>query len=71
MPELSTLGGGSLMKSKLRRLFLFFVLGLGALHGVAMDPKKIEELLDTMNQTKIEMTIQGQNDEDKSKQSGT
>ena len=58
------------MKTKLRRLLLFFILGLGALHGVAMDPKKVEELLDTMNQTKIEITIQGQNDENKSKQSG-
>lgn len=58
------------MKSTLRRLFLFFVLGFGALAGVIMDPKKIEELLATMNQTKIEMTIEKQNDEDKSKQSG-
>ena len=58
------------MKSKLRRLFLFFVLGLGALHGVTMDPEKIEQLLNTMNQTRIEMAIQGENDEDKSKQSG-
>ena len=58
------------MKSKLRRLCLFFVLGLGALHGIQMDPKTIEELLNTMNQTRVELTIQGQNDEDKSKQSG-
>jgi hypothetical protein len=58
------------MKSKLRRLFLFFVLGFGALAGVVMDPNKIEELLDTMNQTRIEMTIQQENDGDKSKQSG-
>jgi len=58
------------MKSKLRRLFLFFLLGLGALHGVAMDPEKIEELLATMNQTIIEMTIQQKGEEDKSKQSG-
>jgi hypothetical protein len=58
------------MKSKLRRLFLFFVLGFGALAGVTMDPEKIEELLHTMNQTRIEMTIQGENDEDKSKKSG-
>ena len=58
------------MKSILRRLFLFFLLGLGALHGLAMDPKEIEELLGTMNQTKIGMTIDQQNDEDKSEQSG-
>jgi hypothetical protein len=70
MPALSPTCGGRLMKSKLRRLFLFFVLGLGALQGVAMDPKKIEELLDTMNQTRIEMTIKKQDDEKKSKQSG-
>jgi len=58
------------MKSKLRRLFLFFLLGLGALHGLAMDPEKIEELLNTMNQTRIEMTIQQENNEDQSKHSG-
>jgi hypothetical protein len=59
---------GSLMKSKLRRLCLCFVLGFGTLAGIPMDPKEIEELLHTMNQTKVELTIQGQNDEDKSKQ---
>jgi hypothetical protein len=61
---------GRLMKSKLRRLFLFSILGLGALVGVLTDPQKIEELLHVMNQTKVELTIQGQNDEDKSKQTG-
>jgi hypothetical protein len=58
------------MTNKLRRLLLFFVPGWGSLLGVPMDPKKIEELMDTMNQTRIEITIQGQKDEDKSKQSG-
>jgi hypothetical protein len=58
------------MKSKLRRLCLFFILGFGALAGVPMDPKEIEELLHTMNQTKVELTIPGKNDEDKLKQSG-
>jgi hypothetical protein len=58
------------MKGKLRKLLLFFVLGFGALAGVLMDPQKIEELLDTMNQTKIVLTIEGQEDEDKSKKSG-
>jgi hypothetical protein len=58
------------MKSTLRRLFLLSVLGLGAFVGVLMDPQKIEELLHTMNQTKVELTIQGQNDEDKSNQTG-
>ena len=56
------------MKSKLRRLCLFFVLGFGALAGVTKDPKEIEELLHTMNQTKVVQTIQGQDDEDRSKQ---
>jgi hypothetical protein len=56
------------MKSKLRRLCLFFVLAFGALAGLTMDPKAIEELLHTMNQTKVVQTIQGQDDEDKSKQ---
>jgi hypothetical protein len=46
------------MKGTLRRLLLFFALGFGALAGVPMDPKEIEELLNTMNQTRIEMTIQ-------------
>jgi hypothetical protein len=58
------------MKSKLRRLCLFFVLGFGALAGVTMDPKEIEELLHTMNQTKVVQTIHGQDEEDKAKQAG-
>jgi hypothetical protein len=58
------------MKSRIRKLCLLFVLGFGALFGVLMDPQKIEDLLNAMNQTRIEMMIQGQKDEDKSKQSG-
>lgn len=58
------------MKGRLRKLFLFFVLGFGALAGVLMDPQKIEDLLDTMNQTRIEVTIGSQKDEDKSRKSG-
>lgn len=58
------------MKNKLRRLCLLFALGFGALAGVPMDPQEVEELLDTMNQTKIELVIQKKNDEDKTKQSG-
>jgi len=58
------------MKSRLRKLVLLFVLGFGSLAGVLMDPQKIEDLLDTMNQTKVELTIEGQKDEDKSKKSG-
>jgi hypothetical protein len=57
------------MKSKLRRLSLLFVLGFGAFTGVPMEPEKIGELLNTMNQTRIELTIGAQNDEDKSKRS--
>jgi hypothetical protein len=58
------------MKGRLRKLFLLFMLAFAAIAGVLMDPQKIEDLLNAMNQTKIELTINKQKDEDKSKKSG-
>lgn len=45
------------MKDKVRKLFLLSILSFASAFGLPMDPQKIEELLDTMNRPKCEMTI--------------
>ncbi len=50
------------LKTKLGNIFLCLVLGLGSLTGLTMDPKKIEELMHSMNQTRIEVIILEQDD---------
>jgi hypothetical protein len=47
----------------LGKIFLCLVLGFGSLTGLMMDPKKIEELMHSMNQTRIEVTIPEQDDQ--------
>lgn len=45
------------IKRRLRTLFLGLPLLLGALSGMAMRPEEIEELMHSMNQQKIVVTI--------------
>lgn len=48
---------GVLTKDKLRKIFLLLVLGTGSLMGVPMEPQRIDELMEAMNQTRVEVTI--------------
>jgi hypothetical protein len=41
------------LKGSLRKLLLGFTLLLGAFGGMPMTPEEIEEIMHTMNQTKI------------------
>ena len=52
-------------KKILKALFCLF-LGFTAMGGANMDPKEIEELMRTMNQTRIEFTIPDKNDKGES-----
>ena len=45
------------IKHRLRALFLCMPLLLGALSGMAMRPEEIEELMHSMNQQKIVVTV--------------
>ena len=56
----------SLGKS-LSKILLLVVLEAGALCGVPINPRQIEDLLDTMNRTKQEYVIREENDEGKRK----
>jgi len=47
-----------LMKRKLGEILLLLVLGYNSLFGLPMDPQEIEELMDGMNQTQIEMVVE-------------
>jgi len=44
----------------LRRLFLCFALGGYSVCRLGMSQEKIEELLHAMNQTRVEMSVSGQ-----------
>ena len=52
------------MRTRLCKLVVCLVLGLGSLMGLAMRPDEIEELMRTMNQPVIEITIPDQSDKD-------
>jgi len=41
------------IKRNLRALFLGLILGMGSLFGVPMRPEEIEDLMHSMNQTRI------------------
>jgi len=41
------------IKRKLRALFLGLILGMGSIAGMPMRPEEIEELMHSMNQTRI------------------
>jgi hypothetical protein len=45
------------IKRRLRTLFLCLPLLLGALSGMTMRPEEIEELMHSMNQQKIVVTV--------------
>jgi hypothetical protein len=50
------------IKHRLQRLLLCFALLLGAISGIAMRPEEIEELMHTMNQPKVVVTIPDENE---------
>jgi hypothetical protein len=50
------------IKHRLRTLFLCLPLLLGALSGMAMRPEEIEELMHSMNQQKIVVTIDNESE---------
>jgi hypothetical protein len=45
------------LRKRLAKILLFAVLEVGALVGVPMSPRQIEELLNLMNRTEIHETI--------------
>jgi hypothetical protein len=49
--------GAVSIKHRLRTLFLCLPLLLGALSGMTMRPEEIEELMHSMNQQKIVVTV--------------
>ena len=50
-------------RRKLARLLLLAVLEVGAVMGVPMNPREIEDLLQLMNRTEIQETISRTSDE--------
>jgi hypothetical protein len=52
-----------LFKRMFGKVFLCLVLVFASLSGLMMDPKKIEELMYSMNQIKVEFTIPEQDDQ--------
>jgi hypothetical protein len=52
------------VKHKLRKILLIATLGVGSFIGVPMTPEEIEELLYLMNQPKIEVVVEEENDEE-------
>jgi hypothetical protein len=50
------------IKRRLRTLLLCLPLLLGAFSGMSMRPEEIEELMHTMNQQKIVVTVDDENE---------
>ena len=50
------------LRKRLAKILLFAVLEIGAVIGVPMDPRKIEELLNLMNRTEIVRTVDQHDD---------
>jgi hypothetical protein len=51
-----------LFRNILRKLLLSVVLGGHSIFGVGMSQEKMEELLYAMNQTRVEVSISGQDE---------
>lgn len=51
------------LKKSLGRILLFLVLEAGALLGVPMGPRQIEELMQTLNRTHHEQVIRSEKDD--------
>ena len=51
------------VKSRLRNVFLCFVLEFGVLCGVQMPPEKIRALLEAMNQPKLAHVLPAEDDD--------
>ena len=49
-------------RKSLAKLLVFAVLQFGALAGVPMDPRKIEELMNVMHRTKVEFVVKKKDD---------
>lgn len=52
------------MRTRLSKVLVCLTLGFGSLTGAYMRPEEIEELMRTMNQPVIEMTIPDEGDKD-------
>jgi hypothetical protein len=52
------------VRTRLYKLVVCLALGLGSVMGLAMRPDEIEELMRTMNQPVIEITIPDESDKD-------
>ena len=50
------------LRKRLAKILLFAVLEVGALVGVPMSPRQIEELLNLMNRTEIVQTVKRESD---------
>ena len=53
------------LKKILAKALVFMVLEIGALCGVPMTPRQIEELMNTLNRTNQVQVISNENDEGK------
>lgn len=51
------------LKKSLGRILLFLVLEVGAVLGVPMGPRQIEELMQTLNRTHHEHCIKSEKDD--------
>jgi hypothetical protein len=52
------------LKKRLGKILLFGFLEVGAVLGIPMGPRQIEELMQTLNRTHHEQVIQGEKDDD-------
>jgi hypothetical protein len=50
------------IKRKLGEILMIGILGAGSILGVPMDPEKIGELLDLMNQPTLEVVVEEEKD---------
>lgn len=59
------------IKLTLRRLVMAFVLGGYSVLGVGMSREKIESLMHVMNQSNVELSVSGADDESDSTEAST
>lgn len=52
------------LRKSLGKILLFLVLEVGAIFGVAMTPRQIEELMNTLHRTHHEHVVRSESDDD-------
>jgi hypothetical protein len=62
-PHRDTLEDPLSIKRKLRALFLGLILGIGSIAGMPMRPEEIQELMHSMNQTRVCQIIREEHDD--------